>query len=426
MKYLNIGKSPLFPAPRRFRRQVRTSYSVLLVLALLSLYSVLSNLIFASYNTALIASGTVGALGAAAWLHHIGRHTLARFVMLTSVNLAVFLSSFFLPQNSNMSMFLLAFIGLPFIVMSWRENRPMMAYFCALPMVLWIMLMVTNYGNGAYFELDPQITALFGYSHSIMVFAFVMMEFFYYDRVTQNYSRALRRALRAEERANRAKTAFLRSMSHEMRTPLSAVLGAADLLEHHPKATPDIKRLAKIVADSGTDLLSLTEKSMAYARITAGNVDPDLSPADPLSLIDPVIERFRDKIDRKEISVEISKSNHHKVIVDPAMFTEVIAQIFDNALTYTPCQGSVRLQIRDGKSGAVRLMVSDTGPGIPKQNHRAAFKPYERLEQTYGTKSGGGVGLTIARSYVHAMHGEIGLEREPSDGTHVWIEVPAA
>jgi signal transduction histidine kinase len=84
------------------------------------------------------------------------------------------------------------------------------------------------------------------------------------------------------------------------------------------------------------------------------------------------------------------------------------------------------LQIRDGKSGAVRLMVSDTGPGIPKQNHRAAFKPYERLEQTYGTKSGGGVGLTIARSYVHAMHGEIGLEREPSDGTHVWIEVPAA
>ncbi|MEC7961726.1 MAG: hypothetical protein VX201_00485, partial [Pseudomonadota bacterium] len=126
MKYLNIGKSPLFPAPRRFRRQVRTSYSVLLILALLSLYSVLSNLIFASYNTALIASGAVGALGAAAWLHHIGRHTLARFVMLTSVNLAIFLSSFFLPQNSNMSMFLLAFIGLPFIVMSWRENRPMM------------------------------------------------------------------------------------------------------------------------------------------------------------------------------------------------------------------------------------------------------------------------------------------------------------
>ena len=61
MKYLNIGKSPLFPAPRRFRRQVRTSYSVLLILALLSLYSVLSNLIFASYNTALIASGAVGA-----------------------------------------------------------------------------------------------------------------------------------------------------------------------------------------------------------------------------------------------------------------------------------------------------------------------------------------------------------------------------
>lgn len=422
---IRSGLSRFFPTPRRFRRQVRSSYTILPVLALLTFYSIISNLVYASYKTAFVGGITLTALLTATWLHHIGRHKSARFVMITTLNVSVFLASYFLPQNSNMSLFLLSFVGLPFIVMSWRENKAIMAYFCALPIVLWIILMLTNYGGGAYFELPPETTEIFGYGHSIMIFAIVLMEFLYYDSITKSYSRALRRSLRSEARANASKTAFLRSMSHEMRTPLGAVLGAADLLRDHPKAGPEVRDLARIIATSGNDLLSLTEKSMAYAQIASGALAPNLEPTDPHPILTSIVERFRDKSDSKDIHVELSKTSDAKIQVDPSMLSEALVQIYDNALTYTPRGGSVTAMIMDASNDRVRLEICDTGPGIPDENHSDVFEPFERLGQTYGTQSGSGVGLTIARAYVKAMQGDIGLLQAPERGTHVWIELPA-
>lgn len=430
IRRLNIGNSRIFPAPQRYRRQVRTSYSVVLILMLLAFYSGATNVFFGGFYSGIASGVAIAGFLFSGYLHHIGRHTLARVNLLVFANLSTFAAAFFLDPNSNIALFLLAFVGLPFIVMSWRERRKVTLALCTLPLVLWIILMVTNYGNGAFVEIDPEVSAIFGYSQSIMVFALVAIEFAYYDWVTQNYSRAMRRSLRNEERANKAKTTFLRSMSHEMRTPLNAILGASDLLAHHPRATPDIKRLARIIDDAGSDILSLTEKSMAYGRITAGNYETRSEAADPLGLIEPITERFRDKIERKDIALEISKTNHRKVLVDSIMFTEAMTQIVENAVAYTPNHGKIRLSIEDGPSGFVRLMVSDTGPGIPEARRHQVFRPYERLDQTYGTKSGSGVGLTIAKSYIDAMGGRIGLDKGNSEGstigTHVWVEVPVA
>ena len=430
IRRLNIGNSRIFPAPRRYRRQVRTSYTVVLIMVLLAAYAGIANAAFGGYYSALASAFAVIGFLFSGFLHHRGRHTWARVNLLVIANLTIFVMGYLLAPNSNIALFLLSFVGLPFIVMSWRERRKVVLALCSLPLGLWIILMVTNYGNGAFVEVSPEISAVFGYSQSIMVFAFVAIEFAYYDWVTQNYSRAVRRSLRNEERANKAKTTFLRSMSHEMRTPLNAILGASDLLAHHPRATPDIKRLARIIDDAGSDVLSLTEKSMAYARITAGNFETRADASDPLSLLEPITERFRDKIQRKDIALEISKTNHRKVLVDNIMFTEAMTQIIENAVAYTPDNGKVRLSIEDGASGYVRIMVSDTGPGIPKSRHHQVFRPYERLDQTYGTKSGSGVGLTIAKSYIDAMNGRIGLEDRNSEGstvgTHIWVEVPVA
>ena len=430
IRRLNIGNSRIFPAPQRFRRQVRTSYSVVLILVALAVYAGATNLFFGGVYAGLTSGFAILGFLFSGYLHHRGRHTWARVNMLVVANLSIFVAAFLLDPNSNIALFLLSFVGLPFIVMTWRERRNVMIALCVLPLVLWIVLMVTNYGNGAFVEIDPAVSAIFGYGQSIMVFALVAIEFAYYDWVTHNYSRALQRSLRNEERANKAKTTFLRSMSHEMRTPLNAILGATDLLAHHPRATPDIKRLARIIDDAGSDILSLTEKSMAYARITAGNYETHCEAADPLGLIEPITERFRDKIERKDIALEISKTNHRKVLVDSIMFTEAMTQIIENAVAYTPSHGKIRLSIEDGPSGFVRLMVSDTGPGIPETRQHQVFRPYERLDQTYGTKSGSGVGLTIAKSYIDAMGGRIGLDKGNSEGstigTHVWVEVPVA
>jgi signal transduction histidine kinase len=431
-----IDLDSLSVPPSQYRRLVvQTTDRILLIVLALSVYAITSNLYYGAMRMVVTALVTFSCLLLALILHRSGYHTPARFILLTSLNVAIFIGSFFLPTNSNLSMFLLSFIGLPFMVMSWWDNRPMMIYFCTLPLVLWTTLMLTNYGNGQYFELSPEITQLFGYSHSIMVFASITLQFVHYDRVTRNYSVALRSSLEAQKRANSAKTAFLRSMSHEMRTPLGAILGAADLLQNSPDAKADINELTKIITSSGNDMLSLTEKSTSFARVTAGDLEPHPEPVSLTALLGRVLSRFQDKIADKEIQLNLTNASEGAAtnienlhaLADPAMLSEALSQVFENALTYTPHGGAVTLTLSSTASAeTLRLIVTDTGPGIAEHQREAVFEPYERLDQAYGSQSGGGVGLTIARAYLTAMGGQILLEEAQEGGTRVLIDLPTA
>lgn len=431
--------------PGQYRRQVaRTTDRILLILLGLSVYSVTANLFYDALKMATTAFVAFCGLLVALLMHRAGRSTPARFVMLTTLNVAVFVGSYFMPQNSNLSLFLLTFIGLPFMVMSWWENRPLMIYFCGLPLVLWTALLITNYGNGVYFELTEDVTRLYGFLHSIMIFAFITLQFFYYDQIARGYAHALRGSLHAQERANEAKTVFLRSMSHEMRTPLGALLGAVDLLRDRAdtlpqQGQPSAVELVDIIAQSGTNLLSLTEKSTSFAQITTGDLVPEVQTLSLLSVIGPIMKQFEGQIAQKQIQISVlakalqdpdsgsgqgGNGTTDLINADPRMLAEALTQVFENALTYTPAGGQVVIRVDPPVDDYLRLCVCDSGPGIPEASREEVFEPYERLGQAYGSQSGGGIGLTIARAYIRAMKGDIGLETSHFGGVRVWVRLP--
>ena len=346
--------------------------------------------------------------------------------MLVTTNLLLFLGSYFQQPVSNVSLILLSFIGLPFIVFSWRENRIIVASLSALPLVLWNVLIFTNYGNMAFVETELEISKAFGYWHSILVFLFVALEFAYFDYVTHNYSQALHKSLAAEEKAGRVKTAFLSSMNHEIRTPLNAIIGSAELLRAHPQATPDIRRFANYIDQAGQDILNMTDKSLTYTRLISGPLDVKLRREDPMKLVQAELKKLDGPIREKSIKVETKQACHLPVLADAYLLSQVLAQLIDNAVKYVPEKGTVRLVVAKGVDQRVRISVKDNGPGIPAEKRDQVFLPFERLEQSLGTESGGGIGLTIAKVYVEAMGGEIGITPFTEGGAHVWVELPSA
>nr|WP_255723104.1 HAMP domain-containing sensor histidine kinase [Thalassobius sp. Cn5-15] len=270
-----------------------------------------------------------------------------------------------------------------------------------------------------------------------MIFALITAQFFYYDRVTRDYAQALQRSLRAQQQANKAKTTFLRSMSHEMRTPLGAILGSVDLLRERADAPqqprlPAEAELVDIIAKSSNDLLSLTEKSTSFAQITAGDLSPQLQTLSLLSVLSPVLKRFEDQITQKQLQISVLTEALHNgattprdlITADPRMLGDALLQVFENAMTYTPVGGQITIQLDPPSDDFLSLCICDSGPGIPEDSRENVFEPYERLGQAYGSQSGGGVGLTIARAYIRAMNGDIGLDQPQDGGTRVWIRLP--
>lgn len=410
--------------PTQFERQIRTSYVVLLILATLAVYSLIANMLLRVPTPTLLSVVALVSFGVTALLHRRRWHMLGRVQMLLTADLLLFVDSYFEHPSSNISLVLLTFVGLPFIVFSWRENRLLVGALSAMPLVLWNILIFTNYGDLKYVEIDEETSRAFGYWHSTVVFFLVAAEFAYFDYVTHRYSKALRKSLAAEEKAGRAKTAFLSSMNHEIRTPLNAIIGSADLLRTHPEATPDIRRLADYIDRAGQNILTMSEKSLTYTKLISSPIDVSLSAEDPMELIQAELARFETLIRSKDLKVETRQICADPVLADPKLLSKVLAQLIDNAAKYLPQHGTVKFIVAQGVDGTIRISIKDNGPGIPIEMREQVFQPFERLQQTLGTQSGGGVGLTIAKTYVEAMGGDIGIAPISSGGTHVWVELP--
>lgn len=426
IRRLKLLYDGFFPTPSEYERQVRTSYAVLVIIAAMTLYAACAAVLLDAWHSFAIACAAFVGHSVSALLHHRQRHTEARIVMLVVADLGLFAGSFLLHPASNLSLILLAFVGLPFVVFSWRENRVLVASLSALPLVLWNILIFTDYGGLSFTETDAEVARVLGYWHSIILFFFIAAEFGYFDYVTHTYYKALRKSLAAEEKAGRVKTVFLSSMNHEVRTPLNAIIGSAELLRAHPNATPDMLRMADDIDRAGQDILAMTEKSLAYTNLISGPIDVTLRPEDPMRMILAELNHHRGLIRSKGVKVETRRMCTDQVMADADLMSKVLAQLIDNAIKYVPEKGTVRLVVDKGADDRLRISVKDDGPGIPMDRCKQVFQPFERLEQSLGTRSGCGIGLAIAKACVDAMGGEIGVTPRTDGGAHIWVELPGA
>lgn len=233
--------------------------------------------------------------------------------------------------------------------------------------------------------------------------------------------------LRTEElaRASRAKSDFLSTMSHELRTPLNAVIGFSDvLLANGAGELSGVQR--RHVADiegAARQLLGLVNDLLDLAKVEAGQIDLQLTDIDVREPVAAAVQLLRPAARAKDIAIASVLPANLEAHADVGRVRQIVVNLISNAVKFTPREGQIEV-VAKATGDAVRIEVTDTGPGIRAEDAVRVFQPFSQLEAGIAARTGTGLGLSISRQLVEAMGGSIAFEPGPSGGTTFYFTLP--
>ena len=231
----------------------------------------------------------------------------------------------------------------------------------------------------------------------------------------------LRKARRAEasaKEANLAKTQFLHNVSHDIRTPMNAILGYSELMKNELKdndLSKVVEHLNKL-QKAGNILLSIINNVLDMARIESGHMELDENYANIEDIRQRLFEMFEDEAKKKNIHVRYTFNVEHKhVMADVTKVEEIFVNILSNAVKYTPSNGSVEVNVDELSCDEpgymiVRTSITDTGIGMSKEYLEKIFESFSRERMTSSKISGTGIGMAIVKKYVDLLGGTIDVK----------------
>ncbi|MDQ1732135.1 MAG: two-component system, OmpR family, sensor histidine kinase KdpD, partial [Pseudonocardiales bacterium] len=224
--------------------------------------------------------------------------------------------------------------------------------------------------------------------------------------------------------SDRARTALLNAVSHDLRTPIASAKAAVSSLRSRDVAWSEQDRQELLAdADSALDrLTSLVTNLLDLSRLQAGALSVRATPVG----LDDVVSRTLASTDRGErVHIDVSQ-DLPAVLADAGLLERALANLVENAQRYSPPDQPVRVAA-SSHDDRVELRIIDRGPGIPEKARETVFAPFQRRDdRAVSTGAGVGLGLAIARGFIEAMGGSIALEDTPGGGLMVSITLPAA
>ena len=236
---------------------------------------------------------------------------------------------------------------------------------------------------------------------------------------------ALVKAKQEADRANQAKSLFLSSMSHEMRTPLNAILGFSQLIEIDAKDELTKENIQEI-EHAGKHLLELIDDLLELSLIESDKIRLCIESYNLKEVIDFCLSMVKPSTEKDAIQIDnkIDLLPDIKIQVDDKRIKQIVLNLLSNAIKYNNKNGRVIIDYSIEDEKMLHLSITDTGKGIAPKYHTNLFNHFDRAGQECSNITGSGLGLAISKKLIEKMNGTIGFESTIKEGSRFWIKVP--
>lgn len=231
-------------------------------------------------------------------------------------------------------------------------------------------------------------------------------------------------ALEQAEKANNAKSEFISNMSHELRTPLNAILGFGQLLQYDNDASKDQLDNVNEILVAGHHLLTLINEILDLAKIETGDLSQTPKFVSVRRVTNECLSLVSNMAEKNNIKIDCDLYADVTVFADYKRLKQVLINLLSNAIKYNRVEGSISMTIYPTFDNKVRLMISDTGYGIPNEHFTALFEPFNRLGAENSNIEGTGIGLAITKRIIEMMGSTICVESELEKGSSFWFDLP--
>jgi PAS domain S-box-containing protein len=282
---------------------------------------------------------------------------------------------------------------------------------------------VVSYNATTFYDRDRKLQGVFAAARDVT-------ERKRLDHELEEQNVELKRARAAAEKANLAKSDFLSSMSHELRSPLNAILGFAQLISSDTPP-PTASQTASIdqILHAGWYLLELINEILDLAQIESGRLALSLEPTSLAEVMSECQAMIEPQGQKRGIQMTFPVfALPCFVDADRTRLKQVLINLLSNAIKYNQANGTVMVNAVSARNNPERIHVSvtDTGAGLPPDMLMQLFQPFNRLGQERSTEEGTGIGLVMSKRLVELMGGEIGVESRVGTGSVFWFELNSA
>jgi PAS domain S-box-containing protein len=277
---------------------------------------------------------------------------------------------------------------------------------------------VVSYNATTFYDRDRRLQGVFAAARDVT-------ERKRFEHALQESNVELKNAKSAADKANLAKSDFLSSMSHELRSPLNAILGFAQLMETAvPPPPPDQSARISQILQAGWHLLNLINEILDLAVIESGKVSLSLEPVALAEVMAECQAMMEPQAQQRGIHMSFPQFDDPVFVwADRTRFKQIVINLLSNAIKYNQAQGTVAVDCIRLSPERIRLSVRDTGAGLAPEKLAQLFQPFNRLGQEGGGVAGTGIGLVVTKQLVELMEGSLGVESTVGTGSSFWVEL---
>ena len=287
-----------------------------------------------------------------------------------------------------------------------------------------------------YITYNPQLTLLFFAFILVISLGFVLMYMRLHEKkrlLAQEQAYAVKQEQLAEaaQAASKSKTSFLFNMSHDIRTPMNAIIGFANLAQNAKCSTEQMHSYLSKILVASQHLLSLINDILEMSRIESGKITLEPAPASWSELLQELQTIMQEQIESKKQSftISIAPLTHDHVMIDKLRMEQVLVNLVSNASKYTPEHGSIRVELAQypaakPNQALYKISVIDNGMGMSEDFVKKIFSPFERANNTTVSKiQGTGLGMSITKSIIDLANGTIDVKSKLGEGTEIIVAV---